>query len=283
MNRLDLLAMQLMQALQFISSGFNKEMFFTDHVMLETLSSDEMFYKDGRYWFMRNDSLPGDPVLKAIAFDKDNIYLETSDIDTKLAAEIIEDWKLDCKINSESRSVFSADGVKVLEYGAPVTPKVEGEPIEPRIKITIPLQGTNLQGVKLADALWSGGAFVSAEEAEIETETGPQKIELKLNLNLRLQLKLEQRPMLLLNTGVGVVQRGDLQLKGILAMQTRLLKMSDEELEGAVLEMSATHGEKATVRALDFILAGKVKRVAPHLTWREARQVAKKAASKITA
>lgn len=285
MERLDYLALQIIQAIQYISSGFNEEMVFTDHVLLETPSGREMFPKNGQFWFIRNDSIPGDPSLKAIAFDKNNVYLETSDIDLGLAKEVMSDRDLDGKIDPNSRTIFSSKGVKLLQFGKSVTPNVDGEDLEPRITITIPLQDTNLRGVKLVDALWSGGAFVSTAEDEYGANSGSQKIELRLDLNLRLQLKLEQRPILLVQTKTvpkgDTVQRTELQLQSILSMQTALLKLSKDELEKKVSEIVASHGEKEAIKVLDFVLAGKVKKLLPHLTWKEAREIAKKATNKV--
>jgi hypothetical protein len=87
---------------------------------------------------------------------------------------------------------------------------------------------------------------------------------------------LEQRPILLIKNNL--VGRPELRLQGLLAMQYHLLNLDPAALETKILEIVLSSGEKSAIRILDFVLAGKVKKTKPELTWRNARSIAQKLA-----
>lgn len=282
---MDLLSLQLVQVLQFISMDFNQEMIFNDCILSEVPTGGQFFYPQGRLWFMRNESIPGETSLKAIAFDKKAIYLETGELDVDLAREIIHDHKLDCVINVTRRRITTSGRKTTLfEYGEAVKLKFEDSELEPRIQIKIPLGNNQMSGIDLVDKLWSFGAFKTAkDEDEVGTaKYGERSMKLQLNLGLQQRLFLEQRPMLLLNQRTQLKPETRTELGGVMAQQTRLLSMSPEELEGYVAEYAFENGEKRTQSILDFVLAGKVKKVKPQLTWIDARAIARKLATRAT-
>lgn len=278
---MDLLASQLVQVLQFISSNFKTDMVFTDHILSEVAVGHDLFYQNGNLWFMRNESIPGETSLKAIGFDKTAVYLETGEIDFDQAQRIIDSDNLDCVIDETRRQFVNGNGRVLLEYSKPEVLKFEEEELEPRIQIKIPLADMRLKGITLVDKLWSFNAFKTAAD---EDQAGPQtygtrRLELRLNLSLQNRLALEQRPMLLLNQKIKIETR--LELKGIFSLQHRLFSMTGKELEEYVTELAAKEGIKRVQSTLDFALAGRIKKTRPQLSWVQARTLARRIASRV--
>lgn len=274
---MDYLALLLMEVAKFVGTNFDRKQIFTDHVMLENLAGGDMFYFTKGRWFVRNDSLPGDPVLKAIAFDKKTIFLETSPFNITKLAETLGSMEKEYLFIPASKTIADSHGRTLLKYTQSTTPEIDGHTLDKRMTITIPLEQTQFEGILLIDRLWSVNSFLSPDEDDIQTVTQVQKMELKLRMDLRLMLHLEQRPYLLLDQKLD--NRQEMQLQGILSLQHSLLSLSSADLEQKIVELVTHRGEKEAIRVLDFILAGKVKKVRPTLTWRDARQIAKRMVS----
>lgn len=79
-NKFDILGDQMMAALSFAKFKFAGEVELFDSVEGKTVSGKELFQKQGKRWFMRPESLPGDLCVKALGIDHKGIYLETAPI-----------------------------------------------------------------------------------------------------------------------------------------------------------------------------------------------------------
>jgi len=78
----DLLGNLLVETLRFRDSSFDENLVLADETTQSRVKAMEMFYRSGTRYFMRQESVPGDLSIKAIAIDGDGLYLETSPLDS---------------------------------------------------------------------------------------------------------------------------------------------------------------------------------------------------------
>jgi hypothetical protein len=99
----------------------------------------------------------------------------------------------------------------------------------------------------------------------------------RLSLGLQQKLQAEQRPLLSLKAEARAETRTELRtdLRLLFSLEHRLISMTPEEMLDFVVSYVMEHGEDRAKNVLLFTIAGKVKRVMPKLTWREARQLAR--------
>jgi len=82
-----------------------------------------------------------------------------------------------------------------------------------------------------------------------------------------------------LETTVGIRPEIRLELRQILSIQQILLQMDMNQLSEFVIESLEKRGLKQTESILNFVLAGRVKNAVPHLSWPQARHLARKISS----
>lgn len=279
----DILGDQLLLAIRFVESGFDCDAEFKDAVNQEKVKGSSLFTRQGNVWYMNSESIPGYLAIKAIGVDKSNLYLETSPLDAKRTEEVIKDNMLPFAYDSK-RKVFS----DLTTHKALIHISAWGRPQEDEITLgarclwRIPFRSLDSirreAAVRLADSIYTAEAFEveSIEEAEIPAPTG--RIGLRLQLRLQQSLRLEQRPILLLGQTIKGAQRHEqrLELRQIMGLQQLILNLKPEELIDFFAKYIEEHSEKRAIQVVDFILAGKIKRLRPNLTWKQARAHARR-------
>lgn len=283
---LDLFGQQLLVVLRFIQSNFDLAGSFDDVVTAEkAVSAKELFINEGKQWILRPDSLPGDLALKAVAFSRRTLFLELAPLDLGEVQKMIAEEML--PISLDEMYVRNATTRKILaRVGSTEHPKHEDIELAPRCLWSIRISSLNEAEkhaiVDFLDRIYSAGVFsregIEDEEEELVSVSDHRKpkIELRLSLRLQLRLAMEQRAML------SRVQRpeGRLELQQIFALQNTILHMDEEQLVEFIVNSNETRGNGATSSILLFVATGRVKTAKPSLSWKQARQIAKRLAKK---
>lgn len=89
---------------------------------------------------------------------------------------------------------------------------------------------------------------------------------------------MEQRPVLSLKTEIRQEQRLEMrmELQQIMALQYKILRMNEEELVDFASQDTSEKGQKKMMNIMRFVVAGRVKKAKPDLSWRDARKLAYK-------
>lgn len=242
---------------------------------------------------MRNESMPGHFAIKAIAVDATTLYLETAPLDPKKVESVIVERMLPVSFAEKEGLFVDTTTMKpLIAIEKAVTIQRESVTFAPRSLWKVNL--SELDRVRkeaiitLMDAIFTSEAYDLAgmvEEQEPprqEKQEQKPRLELRLQLQLMHQLRLEQRPLLAhsLRPEVAVKVEGRLELHALLGLQQMILRMEPEELLGFAAKYFAEHGETKTKSVLIFVLAGRVKNAVPDITWKEARKLASKIASR---
>lgn len=288
----DLLGEQLVAARALRESGFDPALTVRDAITDANVPAGEMFDQIGIRWFMRGDSLPGHVAIKAIAVDRDGIYLETAPPDEEKVRAIIEVNMFALAYNHTKGLVIDTSTGKPLVVITTHIQKPTGamKELAPRVMWTIPGSASAVRTeavIRFADAIFSGDAFnLDEDSSEPAPETATlhqaQELTLKLQLGLEQRLSIEQRPLLSLSTEVRGEQRQELQLqiRQMLSIEQRFLRMTHEELLAHAAKDTSPEGQRRMQKIFQFVLAGKVKRAMaeqhPDMPWRDARRIARK-------
>jgi hypothetical protein len=277
---LDLLGDLLTEALKFRDSGFDKELVLRDETTISDITAKDMFREiDGR-WFMRQESIPGDLSVKAIAVDGDGLYIETAPLNDKFAKEVIVEEMLPVLFNTKECNFVDIHKQQILVSLS--EPKKLEKDLGARCLWTVLLQDVSeirrQTIIKLIDLFYSRGCFEAEGDEELIAAPISQAMVQKLSLGLQQRLVQEQRPLLSLKNQLNV--SGQLQLRTelrmLLTIERRIVSMQPEELLDFVVDYVSEHGEERTKNILLFTIAGKIKRTIPKLTWKEARKLARK-------
>lgn len=281
-----LLGRQLAAALAFAKSRFDAVVVLDDAVTGEQKPAAEMFEQKGRRWFLRADSMPGDLALKAIAVTDVSLLLETAPVRPEALAQVIEDADIPLAWNSADAFTFGdrrAHACYLHRRDGKVT--VDGKALRVwRSLWTIPhKRGTTspsvMAAVSLADRAFEDYVYddekmvVDALDAGNASTPRAQRREMRLELGFQQQLALEQVPVLTL--GERLEQR--MELAGILGLQRKLLSMTDEQVAAWVASDPSEEGQRRAMNVLVFVLAGKIRKARPDITWKDARAAARKA------
>lgn len=288
----DVLGTQLVLAYQFFKSNFNGEDIVADAIEGQQVALKSIFIEKAGRWFMKNESVPGDISIKAIALDKDNLYLETSLLDLDAVRHIIADEMLPFKhsvakhgfIDTSSQkkliSVVNANARQALMLGG----------MDQRCLWTIPWhkeEKRNLACIYLADCIFSANAFRENPGVSINTnvhrQDDVQKLEMRLNLELQQKMLIEQRPVLSLRISqeTELQTRTELQLQVLpmLALEARINRMTEAEVIEYFTKDLTTDGQKKATRVIAFIMARKIKnslaKQGKTVTWKAARRIAR--------
>jgi hypothetical protein len=247
--KLDLLGDLLSEMLKFLDSGFDLNLTLHDETIFSDLSAKEMFRESGGRWFLRAESVPGDPSVKAIGVDKDGLYLEMAPLDRDRAKEVLIEEMLPFVFDAKQSAFLDVhQHISLVNISQSVRPEPN---LGLRCLCTVSLKeaiGSRRQAViKLMDVLWDKGCFVP-EETEEETISAPvsQRIAQRLQLGLQQRLMVEQRPLLALRTelrdAVQLGLRADVRM--LLTLEKRLISMTPEEMADFVVQYVAEHGEE---------------------------------------
>lgn len=288
----DVLGSQILLAYQFFKSSFKGEEIVIDTIEDQQVELRSVFTeKDGR-WFMKNESVPGDISIKAIALDKDNLYVETSLLDLNAVRQVIADEMLPFKHSVAKHGFIDTSSQKklisVASANAKQTLMLNG--MDQRCLWTIPWHKDEkriLACIYLADCIFSANAFRENPGVSINTNVrrpgDVQKLEMKLNLELQQKMLIEQRPVLSLNISqkTEMQARTELQLQVLpmLALEARIGKMTEAEVIEYFTKDLTADGQKRATSVIAFIMARKIKNSlaiqGKIVTWKAARRIAR--------
>lgn len=283
---LGLLGRQLAAALAFAKSGFDPAVVLDDAVTGEQKPAAEMFEQKGRRWFLRADSMPGDLALKAIAVTDVSLLIETAPVRPEALAQLVADSDVPLVWNDVDAFAFG-DNRKHACYlhRRPGKVTVDGRTVRvTRSLWTIPhKRGTTgpatMAAVWLADRAFEDYVYDDEQTVVDMLDAGSaaapqsQRREMRVELGFQQQLALEQVPVLTL--GERLEQR--MELAGIMALQRKLLSMTDDQVAVWVASDPSEEGQRRALNVLVFVLAGKIRSARPDVTWKEARAAARKA------
>ncbi len=285
---MDLLGAQLLLALSFQESGFDPELELQDEIGSEKVRARELFSKSDGRWFMRAESIPGHLALKAIAVDESGLYLETSPVKAGEIRDLIVDRMLPFVARLEGETCLGFDDVttskELVTLGPATKPEIEGLGLRCLWTVsTAKIDSVRRHAaIQMIDAVFSVDAYhveeMEVDAAGINSVGAAQRLAQTLQIGLQQKLRMEQRPVLSLSIGIkgDQIQAQTLELRQIMALNRRLLQMGPEELPRFFNDYIQRHGEKAALHVAIFAVAGKVKAARPGLSWKEARQVARK-------
>ena len=284
-SELDILGQVLMNVILFFESNFDQEKLFEDFVLLDkAIPASELFRKENNIWYLQSESLPADMAIKSIGVDDNTLYLELAPLYNPKVRNIIKAYMLPLKLKG-NKVIDTASGATLVEIGGIKRPKFDDTQLGSRCLWTIPIKKLDATRktvlLNFIDRVYTIGAFVPEDEVVDEEDaatSGPKNLRLELRLNLQFQLRLEREQQPLLSGRPRA--EAQLQIQQIVNLSHAILNMTSEELLDFIIKSNEERGEKATTRILHFTLAGKIKRIKPSLTWKEARERAWKLASK---
>lgn len=273
----DLLGEQLFVTVDFARHNFDLSRKYADVMRAgDVISAANMFRKEGRRWFMNNDSLPGDLVLKAIAVDKQQLFVELAPLNEAEVTDALEKAKVPVTYHAGDRCFRGPKRRQLIR----LTSTQQAKDMAPRCMWIISWTRLGVEQLQLAirtvDALHTAGIF-SQEGLEVEG-AGPiissaHIPTLRLELALQQRLQIEQRPYLSQRPEGRLEMR--LEIQQIMALQIRVLRMTATELEAWAMEDLSEQGQREKIRVMQFVLAGKIKKVMPAgTTWKQTREMA---------
>ncbi len=280
---LDLLGDLLTSALKYRESGFDGDVVLHDETTQSDLKAKDMFAKQGERYFMRQESIPGDLAIKAIAVDKNGVYLETAPLNAEEISLVIVDEMMPISFASDGFFKDIHTQKILISVSKPVKPEKE---LGMRCMITALLGDLSSRQQKMSievlDLLYTRGCF-SVEDEETVSAPTSQRIVQRLELGLQQKLSAEQRPLFLLGAYAAAQGRTELRtdLLALLSLEHRILTMDGDELLDFIVEYVGKNGVERTKNILLFTIAGRIKRTMPKLTWKDARSLAKKMSAKV--
>lgn len=279
----DLLGEQLLLAYRFVNSGFDKSLEGYDVINNEECQMGAIFEKQNGKWYLGYDSLPGDMSIKAIAVDASAIYLETGLLDSERVINVLVDNMSPFGYDSENNCFMDlSKNEKIIDIIQSSDDDDYPGDLMQRSMWILPIMSDKVRMMamlRLADEIYSSSAY----EVESVSEAKVDKMSLKVNLEFQQKLGLEQRPILSLNQSLKVEQKLEtrLEIKQIMAISMKLLRMNEAELIEFAAQDASKTGQKRTINIFLFALAGKFKPVLEKqrgytITWKEARKYARR-------
>lgn len=277
---------QLMQAILYAISGFDKTLMLFDVVTGNRVPGGDLFEQMGKRYFMKGESVLGDMCLKAIAVDGKTLFIETSPLDADEVTRTMQEEELGV-IYDPVHGLFKVGKAVLIRITTrPFNAAEEG--LAPRCLWAIPWSKLSPEerelAVCVADAIYGQNAFSSDiidGDDGVFASSGTPRQEQRLQLDLLQQLQMEQRPVLSMEYNFET--RTELQmsqeLRHLLVMQHRMDNMGETELQ----KYLADAGPKMAMKTFLFVLAGRFKRALAEkgraISWREARRLARVAVS----
>lgn len=290
-DSLELLGLIVQRAIAFAKSGFDPAFVYDDCVGLETVPASDAFTRDpkGKIWLLCQDRLPFDATIQAVGIDRRQLFIETAPIDMEAVMSMIADERSDLvltrcthgqrKGSYELRTPRSSAPLAVLIPGAQEEIPTE---LGPRW-LTI-VHWTRRSAEDIASIAWlidqthQQNLYVPQLEESGSATAVPIS---GMKQQQVMDIQMQQQPHLMLNMGISGQMRTELQ--AMLVLQQTLLRLPEAELPAFVARSFKERGVEGTFRVIRFVLAGRIKRAHPHLTWPEARARARGAERKIRA
>lgn len=272
---------------RFHNSGWDTDLEFSDTITQEKVSGSTMFTNINGRWHLRAASLPGDLSICAIAIDEDFLFVEAAPFDSGLFLSMVKELGVPFFFDLQHRRIADQSQKTVLLISSPCTFEVGQEKLAPRCLCKAPLRGMTplkqKQLIMLVDKMFTNKVFVNQVGEESTARTVEPGLRLELNMGLIQSLELFQRPIMALKQEgrqegqmEATQSQQQVQLQALFVVQRRIQQMSREELLEYTAQQVAEKGELAVLRVFSFVLAGRIKKVRPGLTWRKARLVADK-------
>lgn len=245
-----------------------------------------LFVRDAasKKWILRQESVPGDLNIKAIAVDATRIYVETSLVDRN---------KIEDLTTTYGRGLHHMNGaVRNGKRGRIVVSLADDNLRESRslwfIWTTGIKEDSALSGIAIVDGALIEETFVPQEQETATEVTLPTSTKVALKqvqtMNLVQTLIQEQTPQMLLRTEGQMRPEMALQMQGIFALGQNLLRMTPEERLKLALSDPSPEGQARFLRISHFALTGQVKKVTAAggstITWATARKIAWKLINK---
>lgn len=282
---LDYMGKLLLSLIGFIRSKFDQNVEYDDLVKQERVKAGELFVLSGARWFVRSESLPGYSWIKALGSGDRRIWIESSPLDPVQVQELIVKEGHPFRYDAERGIVFNRVDTPVIRISKSEVPKFGQSQLAPRTLWAIQLRSLTRPGqdrllIRFIDRLFDQCCFILGEN-EVSASGGavaPGRLELQQSLGLVQELQIEQRPVLSLVQEQKLTGRPELQqlqLQKLLAVQQAIIRMDPEQLAKFTEEKLAELGAKGLLHLFNFVIAGKVKRVRPNLSWPEARKIAR--------
>jgi hypothetical protein len=296
---------QILNALHFVLNGFPQDQVYDDTIIGGNVLGRDMFEeRDGR-WFMRQQSLPGNLAIKAIAVDAtEGLLLEVTPFSNDLEVKIIREYALPFKIKKVGRGrkaqtriidtttkelIMFVDTAEHFYAGA--NKNELPEELGPRWLVTVPLAKLNTARqmliVRFLDAVYDNDCFssegtVTEDVSEVRSVQQAATMSLRLDLRLMQMLELEQRPILSLrNKLVGEqVLNQHMELAHLQQLERKILHMTEDELTAFAAQLAAEKGTQTALKVLMFTLARTVREAQPGISWKEARKIVRQLVSK---
>ena len=282
-GNLDYMGEVLQNVFRFLDSGFSLSLTLYDTINKVSIGGSTMFSNINGRWHLRSESLPGDLAISAIAIEKSMLFMETSPFDASVFQRLMEETGMPFHYDESRREIFDRNNVVLMIISKPEVIRVGDDAMPPRCLCRLPLVNctpfTRWQIVMLVDQMFTKGVFIAPDESRSNAGAAAQELRLELNMNLIQALELVQRPLLSLKMENRAELNTSMQMdrvQALLMLQRQVLNMSHEELLVFTAEQVAKHGEVYVLQIFTFILAGKIKKIRPTLTWKKAREVARK-------
>lgn len=289
-----ILGRQLMAAIEFARSGFDASVMLDDSITGCQMRTGDMFEQKGRRWFLKQDSLPGDLNVKAVAITESSLIFETAPVDPNEANQLAQDKKLSLRWDKAEafkygdhrqhacylhrrQSSLKVDGQTVSVLRSLWTIPCKRGVTNPSVMAAVALadlvfeQGVYEEAPMIADALSTSDESASVSAASPSVSRGPNSM--RLELDFQQQLVLEQ--VALASMSLQTEQRTELRY--LMAMQRRLYGMNDEEILAWVTSDPSREGQRRALNVLVFAVAGKIKSAQPDISWKQARAAARAA------
>lgn len=287
-EKYDLLGIILEIVTRFIASDFNMETVYREPVTQSNVTGADLFERQGEKVFVRADFLPGTLAILAIGFHQKAIHLETGVWNEEVLLEVLEKTGL-TRVQAKSGGVIRNNTQTLLTYSSPVVPEaVEGITFQPRILCTIPISTLSLpaltETIALLDELFKHGAWNEGSVKEVDqTPQGPVEPALRLEQSMKLvyTLQAEQRPILALRQANALQTEARLEMQQTLtvlfAYQNRILTALNDSstLQTILVEYEEKYGTEGLKNLTIFVMAARVHKARPTLSWKQARAVAR--------
>ncbi|MBP6942798.1 MAG: hypothetical protein KBB55_02020 [Candidatus Buchananbacteria bacterium] len=279
----DLIGRILVNVFKFLDSNFDQTLAVHDVITHDDMTAEKMFFRTDDRWYLRPESLPGYPEICAIGIDKQALYLEAAPFSRQDFDNLVLEKSLSYRYDEAVKAIIDSTGMQVLTVSEPEKVKVEENDLPARCLCVLQLQnltnGKRLDAIQLLDQMFAEGVFVidDAEEVVSASSAGGIGVRLEMGMYLMQVLQMIQRPILSLQQRQAMVVVGaQVQIQQMLAFQNMILRLGPEARLAHVEKLLAEKGESAVTSMLSFVIAGRVKKARPELSWKDARRVARR-------
>ncbi len=287
MDNRDYVGNILLNVFAFRNSDFNPHLKLNDEITGEKVAAATMFMQIHGRWHLRPASLPGYSAICAVAIDANTLFIEAEPFDAMIFNKVMAENGMAFTHSQKTRRITSKKGLVIL-VSLPQTFQVENMQVPARCLCQVKLtqlkdHDSQDQVAALFDTMFTRSVFHTIAESPEDPHSTPAvepSIRMELSMRLVHSLELVQRPILSLNADQQLKPEANqeatqtLQLQHLFALQRQIGQMSRDELNAFTTKFVADRGELVVLKAYSFIAAGRIKRIKPNLTWKQARLVA---------